>query len=120
MSKLVYYKERIWNRRICKICGVPFKVDRESYYWNLHLCYVHRKEFFKKLYESYSKEYQKKYGYKYKVIRYEVWKKWVIRYLPRRRLQALTSYHRNKFKESNKARKHRRTRPVPVVEVLKV
>ena len=108
-TKLTYYKERYWLYRICKACGVKYIAPKESNVFKMGRCWPHRKELMKELYQKNS-EYQKKNKYKYKVITYTVWKKWVNDNLGRRRDIALKSYHRKKMKPENKARKHRATR----------
>ena len=110
MARFKYYKERVWNRRICKICGVTY-VPHGEFHRVLKLCYVHRHEFIKVLYQK-NKDYSKKNFWKYKDSWYLLWKEWAAKYPSRRREIALKSYHLRKDDPKNKQRKHRRTKPL--------
>ena len=103
--KLKFYKERVTPWKICKKCGVEYRPPTKRTA-TLGLCYVHRKDFAKEFYQKYGKKWQLENWAKV----YEWWKDWVKRNPERRRQIALESYHRNKDKPSNKARKHRATK----------
>lgn len=99
-------KERFFvGGRVCKVCGVKYLKPKSYSLAGLRLCYVHRKEWFKECYQNYTKEWRRKHP-EYKVVQYQVWKKWVVQNLERRRNIALRSYHKLKNNPKNKARKH--------------
>lgn len=91
----------------CKICSVEFRPKRYGYRAALCVCNVHLREFLKKRYAEYGREYEKKP--ERKKMRFEVWKKWVKKNIEHRRKLALESYHRRKFDPKNRSRKHRKS-----------
>ena len=100
---------------ICKMCGVEFRPARYSMFAMIGLCHKHRYIYYQNWYINrflpwFAKQTPAVQQY-YRDMRYGVWKKWVEKNKDKRRLQALTSYHRNKHKST---RKHRATRKVVV------
>lgn len=93
--------------KFCKVCGVEYRPARYSHIGAIGMCWKCRKEAIrlwqKKWWGNLSEERKKEYKKK----RYEMWKKWVVKNLERRRKQALKSYHKNKDKHRN--RRHRAT-----------
>lgn len=102
--KLTFLKEFIRIGRRCKECGVEY-TGRSQWSVRLGLCAVHRREWFKKFYQEYTKEYLRTHP-EARLRAYQSWRRWVIKNLSRRRTLALESYHRNKNKPGNKKRRH--------------
>jgi len=99
----------------CKVpdCHVEYRPVRASFFAKLHLCHKHRSVYYRDWYINkflpFFAKLSKEDKQRYRNMRYEVWKKWVIKNIDKRRLQALESYHRRKGEAKNKARKHRAT-----------
>ena len=95
----------------CKVCKVPYRPQRYSFFALLGLCHKHRGEYYKQWYLNrylpFFAQLSPEQKQKYRDRRYQVWKKWVAANVTRRRAQALKSYHLNKDK--HRARKHRST-----------
>ena len=110
MSKERAYYKDIKIIKFCKVCGVRYRPARYSHQASLGLCHTHRRiyklEEFRKWFKKLSPEVQKKYRDR----EYEIWKKWVLKHMDRRRKMALESYHRRKGEPKNRARKHRATK----------
>jgi len=117
MSKHFYKDVKVI--KFCKFCGVSFRPQRGSFFSSLGLCHKHRRVYYRNWYINkflpFFAKLTPEQQQKYRDMRYATWKKWVSNNVERRRLQALESYHRNKDKPQNKARRHRRTHsPVEV------
>jgi hypothetical protein len=91
----------------CKNCGVVFRPRRDVYHKLCRTCrrkvnYLNNKAWYERLSPEKKAIYWEK--------KYEQRRQWEKKNPMRRRVLALESYHRCKMKESNRKRKHRRTK----------
>jgi len=99
-----FYKEYRYIK-FCKICKVQFRPQLyDKYRIYLGLCYECKRKYHKKRYREYYIPYfnalppEKQKGIR--KARYEAWRRWVIKNIGRRRMQALKSYHARKHAHS--------------------
>ncbi len=108
MSKFFYKDVKII--KFCKVCHVPYRPKRYTFFAMLGLCWKCRRPYYTKWYREVWKPWFAKQSperkAKYKKAQYLNWKVWVTKNELKRRKQALESYHRNKAKHT---RKHRAT-----------
>ena len=109
-----FYKEKIQLFRLCRVCGEEFRSPKRMRDQNNYLCIVHRREFHKQIYLRYPRISYKDQSPEWKTRVYQYWLQWVTNNLENRRVIALHSYHKNKYKDSNKARRHRTTKKEPL------
>ena len=115
MSKFFYRDIKLI--KFCKVkgCGAEYRPVRYSFFAQLGLCHKHRSVYYREVYLNrylpFFNELSPEGKQKYRLRRYEVCEKWVIKNSVRRRKQALESYHRNKDK--HKERRHLATHIKP-------
>lgn len=99
--KKYFFKELFRPVKICKECGVEFRVKSNVAY-KLSLCPTHARAWWRIQWKKYGKKHARKPENKKK--NYLAWKSWVTEHLERRRQIALESFHRNKHKKKNQER----------------
>ena len=85
----------------CRVCGIEYR-SHSGWTWRigLRLCVTHRRAWFNEQYKKYKSKPR------FKLRKYQEWKRWVVANIESRRRLALESYHRRKNDPHNKVRSH--------------